>query len=1302
MPKFITWTWRLTLVTLLLAVSVCAQGTSRISGTVSDNNGGLVAGATVVATNDRTGVTYTQTTTSSGTFSFNALSVGLYTITVEQKGFKKAFQAGNILEIDTPLTVNITLEVGRADETVTVQAGGEALQTADATIGNVVEQKAIEQLPLNGRNPLTLLLNEPGVNQRSSGAAGSGVHVNGARDRAYNVTIDGIEANESSVPNPVSNLYRLTPDNVQEYKVTTNNATAEQGRNSGAAISVGTRSGTNNFHGSGFYFIRDDRFNSAEFYANAQKQPKREIKLDQYGFEIGGPIIKKKTFFFGSFQFNDINFTQPIDQSFGIPVAYTAQARVGNFRYLIGSVTLSDGTVVSRNSPLLVNSATGALRPEVPLCGGAVTTGCVASYNILNSGPAGTPYALDTAAQSYLGRIPTPNNFQVAGDGLNTGGYLWNPPTQVRGPAYTARVDHNFNENNSAFARYLFSDYNTLKGDPLNGRPQLFPGDFPPLGEVFRRTSNLAISYRRVISSRVVNELTVGYARFNFLFTQGESDPQFPNTLPVDFNLISEPFNLTPRTQRVITTPQILDNLSFVSGNHNIKVGFNFRFYRHVDLRGQPGGVNLTPIINFSATTRPVSFAGTPTAGQFLTPPGINTANDQVNLSSTINNLLGRAANITQLFIGNLNTNGYSPFLTGDKVTLFAEKHNLNQYNFFAQDEWQMRPNLTLNYGVRAEINPPGYTSGGQTYVPGSPITQTPGPATPVVGAPGAVTFVKADGWYERKNYIAIGPSVGLAWSPNATSELGQAFLGAGRRSVFRVGYRMAFDTISSFQITAAAGRVPGLITSCSSSFPFTAITAGCSPVTTPNATLSGFQRQLAAPTGKPLDGLRATLQLNSNSPTLTVFAPNMKIPTVHQWSLSFQRELPGGFAMQAAYIGRRGTRLFNSYNINQIGSGPILGSFLQLRQNFRNNCNPNGVGTRPSSTGPCVNPIAGSQIPLIAQLVSSGLTQTAADTFVNSANVRGDLDLNAAGTFAERLENTVLGFKLRPNQQFSAITYIDNLGDSNYHALQLTLRRRFASGLGLNMAYTWGKSIDNQSVDPIGAASGGGLSTTNSRTPTDGFNFRDERGRSDFDRTHLFTTAATYELPFGKGRKFLSNPGWADRIVNGWNLNGIFTTFSGEPFSVRSGVRTANAAHESRAALLEDTRASLQPSLSSAVVGPVYFQNANSFAIPEPGQSGAGRNIFVARGYYNLDIGVTKLLPLTEGVKLQFRAEFFNVLNHPNFDNPRDATVGSPSFRSNVFGQACCSTVGPPSTQTIIQTGESGRVIQFALKLQF
>src|SRR5205823_11161100 len=253
-----------------VAAAIAQTGSSNITGSVRDVNGAVVPGATVTAKNEATGVTSTQTTTDSGLYAFSSLPVGKYTITVEKQGFKTLQKINNVLEVGSPLTVDVALEVGQVSETVTVQSGLEQLQTANATIGNVVEQKAIEALPLNGRNPLTLLLLEPGVTQRSSGAAGSGVHVNGARDRAYNVTIDGIEANESSVPNPVSNLYRLTPDNVQEYKVTTNNATAEEGRNSGASISVATREGTSEYHGTGHLLLRKGGFNSNEFLASAK------------------------------------------------------------------------------------------------------------------------------------------------------------------------------------------------------------------------------------------------------------------------------------------------------------------------------------------------------------------------------------------------------------------------------------------------------------------------------------------------------------------------------------------------------------------------------------------------------------------------------------------------------------------------------------------------------------------------------------------------------------------------------------------------------------------------------------------------------------------------------------------------------------------------------------------------------------------------------------------------------------------------------------------------------------------------
>ncbi len=1281
MSKFIRSTICLLILSTLASLNATAQtGTSRISGTITDPTGAVVPGATVTAKNEATGLTQTQLTTDAGLYAFTSLPVGAYSITVERSGFKTSQRTGNILEINTPLTVDVLMTAGEVSEVVTVQSGSEQIQTSNATIGNVVEQKAIEALPLNGRNPLTLITLEPGVVQRSSGAAGSGIHVNGSRDRAYNVTIDGIEANESTVPNPVSNLYRINPDNVQEYKVTTNNATAEEGRNSGASVSVGTRSGTNEFHGTLFYFHRNDALNANDFFSNALGQAKPVIKLHQYGFESGGPIKKNKTFFFGSYQANKIAFTQPVDQTFGIPDIYTGLARQGIFRYFVPDPArplVINGTTITRNNRLLVDPLTGALRSDVPLCATATALGCVRTYNLFASGnnPAGR--VVDPALASLFSAYPQPNNFGVAGDGLNTAAFLWNPPTKIEGPAYMARIDHAFNQNNTMFARFLFSDYNTLEGDPLNGRPQVFPGQ-PPLGEVFRRTHNLAVSYRRVISPRVVNEFTVGYARFEFLFTQGEANPAFPNVPPFDFSTIDEPFNNTPRTARYVTTPQFLDNLSIVKGAHVFRTGLNVRFYRHVDQRGQPGGINVTPLVEFFSTSRdPFTTAG----GGFAAASGIN-ATDRTTLGGLILNLTGLPSRIQQTFIGNLKDNIFLPFKTGDNVTLFAEQHKLNQFNLYFQDEWKVRPNLTLNYGVRWEFNPPATTVGGDVLRATTPIEA--GPAT----------FAKADSWYDTAKFGVFGPRLGLAWSPDYKSGFLHSFFGDTGRSAIRLGYGIAYDTISSFQVTAAAGRVPGLLVTCSSTFPYTVATNGCTTPPADTTISGGFPQELNPPSVKPSAFLTPQSQLFSDAPPITAFAPEMKVPTVHQWSLSFQRELPGGFVAQAAYVGRAGNRLFMAYNINQINSDGILPSFLLMQQNMRRGCLPAGNGALSGQT--CTNPITAAQIPLLAANVS-GVNAA----FVNSSNVQGELDTNAAGAFAQRIETTTLGFHLRPNQQFGVITYLDNSGASNYHAAQFTLRKRFSSGLGLNLAYTLGKSIDNQSVDPVGAASGGGLTTTTSRNPTDIRDFRIDRARSDFDRRHVLTIASAWDIPVGDGRRFLRDaPGFVNQILGGWSINGIYNYMSGEPFSVHSNTRTSNSAHVSRADVIAPVKARLQN--LPGVQGPVVFENDDAFALPAPGTNGAGRNIFQAPAYWNLDLSFIKVFHLTERFRMQFRTEMFNALNHPNFDNPRDASVGSPTFLSSLFGQTCCASVAPPSTQTIIQTGESARVIQFALKLQF
>jgi hypothetical protein len=1252
---------------LLLAACVFATAslvaqtsTSQITGTIRDSSGAVVPGAKVTATNEATGVGYTQETTSAGLYAFPSVPIGMYTVTAETKGFRTIKKTGQELVVNTPLTVDITLEVGSATETVVVQGEATQIQTENATLGNVVQEKAIRDLPLNGRNPFNLLTLEPGVVQRSAGAAGSGIHVNGSRDRAYNVTIDGIEANESTVPNPLSNLYRLTPDNIQEYRVTTNNATAEEGRNSGASVNVATRSGANQLHGTGFEFFRNTVLNSNEFFANAQGTPKPIIKMNQYGAQLSGPVVRNRTFFFFSYADNKVNTNQPIDQTFGLPTIYTPSARAGVFRYWVADPKnpfVLNGQTITKNAPQLVDKTTGALLPGVRNCGSPTDMNCVASYNFAADDP--QKIGVDPTIAKLFNSYPTPNNYASLGDGLNTATYVWNPPANFRGPNYMFRLDHQIDENNNIFGRFLWGHYNTLQGDPLNARPEVFPG-FPPLGEVYRTTRNLAISYRHLFSPRVVNELTAGFSRFIFLFTQGEANPSFPNVPPYSFTNASLPYINTPRTFRAVTTPQVLDNVSIIHGAHIIRFGANIRLYEHNDQRGQPGGINVTPSLSFSATTRPPAGFNTPAlAGSTA---GINST-DNTRLLNTINEVMGIPARLSQVFLGDLSADNYLPFVSGNKVTLWNEGTRLKQYDFFVQDEWRLRQNLVINYGLRWEINTAPSESGGRVYVPNGPI----------VNNPGLVSFVHSDRWFQNNNLDALGPRVGIAWSP-----------GNSTRTVVRAGYGMAFDAMGSFEVTAVAGKVPGLTLNCSSTLGTTVTTTpGCASV--PDVRIGqGFPNQLAPPTIKPSSFLTPPAQLLSNAPTLTVFDQNFKLPTVHEWSFTIQHELPGSFLAQIGYVGRRGNRLQRAYDLNQINADGILPSFLTMQQNVAKGCQPDGTG--------CV----GGVTPAI---VASGAVPA---SFVNSSTTKTDLSQNGAGNFAGRVEQTTLALKVRPNQQFGVITYLDSGGDSYYHAAQARVSKRFSGGLMLGAAYTFGKSIDDQSVDPVGSSSGGGLTTTNSRTPVDTRNWRYERALSDFNRTHTVTINGVYELPFGRGKKYASAiPGWANHFAGGWSLSGLYTYMTGEPFSVNSGIRTANYSHTSRAVFT-----GAQPAVHyhdvSGVFGPVIFDDVNAFAFPAAGANGAGRNIFVAAPYWNMDLSASKSFQVTERVKMQFRVEGFNALNHPNFDNPRDASTGSPSITSSVFAQVCCSTVAPPTTQAIIQTGESGRVIQLGLKVDF
>src|SRR5215467_13540813 len=932
------------IIVLLLAACALSQvSTSSITGAVTDSSGAVVAGAQVEAKNQETGVVYNSVTTTTGNYSFSSLPPGRYTITVRQTGFRTYTATDNVLTVGAPLVLDISLIVGAVTETVSVVGNYERLDTTTATISDVMDTKQVQNLPLNGRNPLALLTLEPGVLQRTVGGGGS-TNVFGSRDRAHNVTIDGIDANESTVPNPQGNIQRLNPDNVQEFRTITLGATAEQGRNSGANVIVATRAGGNAFHGSVFYFNRNTVYNANEWFNNYEGRDRPELKLNEYGFAVGWPIIKNKTFFFGSFQNNQINPTEPISATnvgiagFGAPTVYTALARTGIFRFVRGAINVG-GTTVTGNSPRLVD-ANGNLKPGVPVCDGVTVTGnCVDSYNIFANDPQGI--GGDPAVLALMNSLPAANGFSL-GDGLNQAGFNWNPPSQFKGPNYYVRVDHTFGPNDSVFVRWLQNTFDTKQGDFLNARPAVYPG-FAPLGEVNRLGKNLAISYRHSFSPTLVNELTAGFNRFRFEFTFGESNPNFPNPAKVpiwaddcvlgSMQNVDPPYCLSPHTQRAITTPQLVDNISWIRGAHTLRAGINFRFYIHNDSRGFFGGNVVSPIIRFNQLSggapqlnRVANFSNLPTTGDGTSCATCANSTDINLLQQAGVELLGIPSRIQQAFLANFAGNTYG---STNFATVYTRAH---QYDSYVQDEWKLRHSLTLNLGVRWEYNPAPYDAK-QTLVPN---------VFPD-GSQGPVTYVKANSWFNNDNIGAVGPRVAIAWSPDSKTSV-------------RAGYSWLFDTLSTFQVTAMAGKMPGFLINCLVNIPTTGaatVTNGCvvppALAANPGVRIStGFPTSVPTPTITPSAALSPITQASSQAPAVGAFDPNIKNPSVHEWDLTIQRELPKHFVAEIGYIGKRGTHLYRAYDLNQVsinGAG-FLDSFNIAMKNRQMGCRPDGTNS--------------------------------------------------------------------------------------------------------------------------------------------------------------------------------------------------------------------------------------------------------------------------------------------------------------------------------------------------------------------
>ena len=833
---------------LSLVLFVCAsaiafgQGTtSRVLGTVQDSSGAVVPAASVKLINEGTHLTFETKTSASGAYAFEAVQTGTYQLDVEASGFRKFSSHNNLVDIGVPTTVNVKLELGTLVDTVEVQSSAEAVQTSNSgNYGNLISGTAVKDLPIvgsRGRNPLDLVVTQPGV--VSGAPTGGGIYVHGARDRAWNYTLDGIDTNDSSQGGSNTTSFRVNPDMLDEMRILTGNNTAENGRNSGGQVAMVTRSGTNSYHGDGFWFYRTPRLNANEWQNNLANLGKAQLQQNIFGGGIGGPVIKNKTFFF--FQLQELRARSSAATS---RTVYTATARTGVLRYVKGG----------RNQPA------GSAAASVDANGNPLPGLSIGTYNVAANDP--QHIGLDPTVLAEIKNEPLPNQFNV-GDGLNTAGYIFSAQASERQHDQTIKIDQIVNAKNTVYGRVAWGRDDSICDVVNTGQP-VFPGG-PCLVNTLRGPRNFAVNWRFTPTSRMTNELVVGENRYDPIFGQPSSLDKISFTgTPVD-NTEQYYFG----NSRVVSTWQVVDNFAYFRGAHAFKFGTNLRRVREEDIRGSVAGLNSNEEVNFSTAINTVDPA------TFGLPADLNTSFDRPDFQSNINFMLGRVGQFDRGFV---NQNGQWTKNNFQFDTRYPE------YEFYAQDTWKVKPNLTVDLGLRYEIRLSPSTPANNILVPNQAIVAGGAPSDTVQWVPGQLF----------KNQLGnFGPSLGFAWDPFRT----------GKTSI-RANYRIAYDRINDFVV--ASTILPNLPGNA-----FAAINTDFGQNGGRLANLPALNPPSASPSS-------LTQPAAFSSASNTVVDPNLKTPLTHQWALDIQRQVSRDTIVDIAYIGRRAYHLLGAYNVNQ------------------------------------------------------------------------------------------------------------------------------------------------------------------------------------------------------------------------------------------------------------------------------------------------------------------------------------------------------------------------------------------------
>jgi len=1159
---------------VLFALSILAAGqagTGSIAGAVTDPSGAVVQGASVTATNSATGAVRTMTTSDDGNYNITSLPPGSYTISVEKTGFPKVVLTN--VQVSTSLSVplNAQFQLGTATESVSVTADTLApIETQDSQVSNLVDSARMKALPLITRNPYELVLLSPGTAQANSGLGG--FNVNGARERNNNFLLDGVDNNDTSVPGIPGGALAANPESTEEFRVITNNFNAEYGRDTGAIIDVVTKSGSNQFHGNAYWFGRYDKIGGArDWFNRAADGPRNPYVRNQFGYSIGGPIWKNKTFFFFNHELQRFRTAQT-----GTAVVPTQEFKNGLFTF----TGLDDN-----QNPI---TQTVDLRP-----GGDQNKAFTKTIDDLFLGTGTTELPTDATMQAIFALYPDPTF--PTGDGFS--GLLFYPNSS-RQNSYqaTAKIDHNFTNSETFSFRYGYNDFK----DPNPFFSAILPDNVGSISSKAIATGGAA-NLTSTLRSNLINNFTFGW---NHIFAgfKCEGLDVLNSVFPVDRFGYGTEFTISPFTSlacgggallsdgqaRKTGTISFADNLTWVKGAHTFKFGGDFR---SVDESGD----NNFNSRRQSDTRLATLFGGFDSLGIGVSDFGLNDA--------------------ISAFFGFVLTDTNAEFFDKAGVRKATDNKDFRQRegSFYVQDSWKLRSNLTVNLGLRYQMNGVPYElHNNLSNLLGDPrdfpvVFTTVGPGT------GHQLF--------HDDYSNIEPRIGFSWDPWKDGKtairgsfgifhdrvFGNLFGNARGNPPFEQDYStLVFDTIGNGFGTGA--------------FPLTV------PDTTPLASVP--DGALLAP---------------------VIFDPRFRNPVTNSWFFGIQRDLPGNVVLDLSYVGNSSHHVFRVFDANPPDPERVAALVAFC---VPENPDNQGFGT-PS--GQCLSPNVAS------------------------------LNLYSG------LENGVLPFNGVAHNAIGRSTFSAALnksdGNANYNAFQAKATKRFTHGFQMQGSYTWAHSIDDAN-DPLNSAVGGVNFVRNPLNPAL------DRGNSDHDIRHVGVINSIWELPIGLGRGHW-NQGFAGRVLEGFQLSGILTMQTGRPFDVLGTRDSLRVGRVNRANLVGDPFAGGGTFIPGTKV--FFSNNVDAFANPDfDTQANIGRNFFHGPSFVNLDMSVAKRMKIWENVSIELRLEAYNLLNHPNFNNPGDdpGAVGN-QIKQPPFGQIE-SQLGRPDGTT------GARQLQMAAKFVF